>query len=250
MQAAVGKPVIRKEGRGKVTGTAIYVDDFTLPGMLHGVTIRTPCARGRIRGISFAPHIPWDEFVVVTAKDIPGHNVVALIAEDQPYLAEHVFHHAEEPVALLAHPDKHLLEEARRAVTVEVEPVPPVLKMEDSGHVFKSFRVEKGDIDSVWADADFVVEGDILDRRAGAALHREQRHGRGRQSRRGRRHRVGFDAVPLLHPQGPNAAIRPPAGQSARRPTGNRRRIRRQGRISVDHRGARRAAGVEIRESR
>ena len=73
------RPVARKEGREKVTGRAVYVDDYALPGMLHGVTIRTPSARGRIRGISFAPHIPWDEFVVVTAKDIPGHNAVALI---------------------------------------------------------------------------------------------------------------------------------------------------------------------------
>src|SRR5713226_2668535 len=156
---SVGNPVLRKEGRDKVTGRAIYVDDYALPGMLHGVTIRTPSARGRIRGISFAPHIPWDEFVVVTAKDIPGHNAVALITEDQPYLAEDVFEHAEEPVVLLAHADKYLLEEARRAITVEVEPLPATFGMEDSSKVFKSFLVEKGDVDTVWAAADFIVEG-------------------------------------------------------------------------------------------
>src|SRR5882762_4113308 len=152
-------PVLRKEGRDKVTGKATYVDDQVMPGMLHGATIRTPCARGRIRKLTFAPHIPWDEFVVVTAKDIPGHNVVALITDDQPYLAEEFFHHAEEPVALLAHGDKYLLEEARRAVTVEVEPLEPIFGMEDSDKVFKSFLVEKGDVDTVWATADFVVEG-------------------------------------------------------------------------------------------
>ena len=156
----IGQSVPRKEGRDKVTGKATYVDDFSLDGMLHGVTIRTPVARGRIRGITFAPHIRWEEFVVVTAKDIPGHNGVALMDEEQPYLAEHVFHHAEEPVALLAHPDKYLLEEARRAVTVEVEPLPPVLKMEDASRVFKSFLVQKGDVDKIWPGADFVVEGE------------------------------------------------------------------------------------------
>src|SRR5207248_7777990 len=52
------------------------------------------------------------------------------------------------------------LEEARRAVTVEVEPLAPVLAMEDSARVFKSFLVQKGDVDSVWAGADFVVEGE------------------------------------------------------------------------------------------
>src|SRR5439155_9238528 len=107
-------------------------DDQVLPGMLHGVTIRTPCARGRIVKIVFAPPIPWDEFTIVTAKDIPGHNAVALITEDQPYLAQDIFCHAEEPVALLAHPDKYLVEEARRAVTIEVEPLPPVFRMEES----------------------------------------------------------------------------------------------------------------------
>src|SRR5229473_2106026 len=125
------KPPARKEGREKVTGRAVYVDDYALPGMLHGVTVRTPCARGRIRGITFAPHIPWDEFVVVTAKDIPGHNAVALITDDQPYLVDDIFQHAEEPVALLAHPDKYLIEEARRAVTIEVEPLPAVFGMQE-----------------------------------------------------------------------------------------------------------------------
>src|SRR5436190_1198890 len=155
----VGTPAPRKEGRDKVTGKATYVDDLSFPGMLHGVTIRTPCARGQIRRIAFAPHIPWTEFVVVTARDIPGHNAVALITEDQPYLAEDYFEHAEEPVALLAHADKYLLEEARRAVTVEVEPLEPVLRIEDSNKIFKSFLVEKGDLDAVWATADVVVEG-------------------------------------------------------------------------------------------
>ena len=58
---------------------------------------------------------------MVTAKDIPGENYVALILNDQPYLADEVVNHAEEPILLLAHPDKYLLEEARRNVRVEIE---------------------------------------------------------------------------------------------------------------------------------
>src|SRR5260370_4214555 len=127
---AVGTSVPRKEGRNKVTGKAIYVDDHVLPGMLHGATVRTPCARGRIRNVSFSPETPWDEFTIVTAKDIPGQNVVALIVDDQPYLAEDTFQHAEEPVVLLAHPDRYLLEQARRAVSIDVEPLPAVFSIE------------------------------------------------------------------------------------------------------------------------
>src|SRR5512145_882826 len=108
----LGNPVPRKEGRKKVTGQALYVDDLTFPDMLHGVTVRSPVARGKIRNISFEGDIPWDEIVIVTAKDIPGANHVALILDDQPYLADEYVNHPEEPVVLLAHKDKYLLEEA------------------------------------------------------------------------------------------------------------------------------------------
>ena len=74
----IGKSVPRKEGREKVTGRARYVDDLMFPGMLHGVTVRSPAARGRIRAIHFDGAIPWDEFTIVTAKDIPGKNCIAL----------------------------------------------------------------------------------------------------------------------------------------------------------------------------
>src|SRR5215208_3565163 len=167
----IGRPVPRKEGRAKVTGAARYVDDLRLPGMLHGVTVRSPAPRGKIANISFGGDIPWDEFTIVTARDVPGANYVALILNDQPYLADSFVNHAEEPVLLLAHPDKYLLEEARRAVRIEVEPLPAVFTIEESlepkeivwgeDNVFKTFLVEKGNVDEVWDSAEIiVVEGE------------------------------------------------------------------------------------------
>jgi CO/xanthine dehydrogenase Mo-binding subunit len=165
----IGKSVPRKEGREKVTGRARYVDDLSFPGMLHGVTVRSPAARGRIRAVHFEGDIPWHEFTVVTAKDIPGKNCIALLIEDQPCLAAEFVSHPEEAVVLLAHHDKYLLEEARRSVRIEIEPLPGLFSIEDSlarkeiiwgqDNIFKSFYVEKGDVDSAWARAEFVVEG-------------------------------------------------------------------------------------------
>lgn len=168
--ALVGRSVPRKEGREKVTGRARYIDDLHFPDMLYGVTVRSHIPRGRIRAISFAEHIPWDEFTIVTAQDIPGENVVALILTDQPYLADAFINHPEEPILLLAHPDKYLLEEARRAVSVEIDPLPPVFDLEDSlagkeiiwgeDNIFKTFLVNKGSVDEVWDKADFIIEGE------------------------------------------------------------------------------------------
>src|SRR6267378_7274561 len=148
----IGKSVPRKEGRKKVTGQALYVDDISFPEMLHGTTVRSSVPRGRIKNISFEGDIPWSEFTIVTAKDIPGENYVALILNDQPYLADNRVNHPEEPVVLLAHQDKHLLEEARRNVRIEIEDLTPIFTLEEAvnkteiiwgdDNVFKSFLVE------------------------------------------------------------------------------------------------------------
>src|SRR5437667_890845 len=175
----VGKSIPRKEGRKKVTGAALYVDDLKFEEMLHGVTVRSSIARGRIKNISFdqppataggSDSIPWDEFTIVTAKDIPGENYVALILNDQPYLADEIVNHPEEPIVLLAHRDKYLLEEARRNVRIDYEELPALFSLQDSlaqkeiiwgeDNVFKKFLVDKGNVDDVWSKADFIIEGE------------------------------------------------------------------------------------------
>lgn len=168
----VGTSVLRKEGRGKVTGAARYVDDIRLPGMLHGATVRSKIARGKIRRICFSPEINWDEYVIATATDIPGKNCIALILDDQPCLTDGVINHPEEPVVLLAHPDKHALAKAVERVVIESDPLPAIHSMEESekkteiiwgtDNIFKRFLIEKGDVDQVWAQAAHIVEGEYF----------------------------------------------------------------------------------------
>jgi CO/xanthine dehydrogenase Mo-binding subunit len=168
----IGASVPRKEGWDKVTGAARYVDDMVLPDMLYGATVRSNVARGKIRKISFDPSVAWEEFVLVTAKDIPGENCIALILDDQPCLAADKVNHPEEPILLLAHPDRHKLRKAVDAISVEYEPLPPVHTMEESerqstiiwgaDNTFKSYLVEKGDLEAVWKEAAHIVEGEYF----------------------------------------------------------------------------------------
>jgi len=174
----VGAPVPRKEGVNKLLGRAKYVDDMELPNMWHGATVRSSIPRGIIRSITFEPHIDWDDFTVVTAADIPGKNQIQLIVADQPCLADGRVNHNDEAVLLLAHPDKYKLREAVNAVHIEYEQLPPVFTIEESErqetivggaeNIFKSFLLEKGDVDSQWASAAHIVGGEY---RTGAQEH-------------------------------------------------------------------------------
>jgi CO/xanthine dehydrogenase Mo-binding subunit len=167
----VGTPVFRKEGVAKVRGAARYIDDISLPGMIFGATVRSAIPRGRVVKIEFGPGVPWNEFTVVTAKDIPGKNYIALIQNDWPCLADGLVNHPQEAILLLAHPDRHLLPRAVAAVRIEYEPLPSVHSIEESesgetivwgeDNLFKSFLMEKGDVDAAFAREDvLIVEGE------------------------------------------------------------------------------------------
>ena len=170
----VGTNVPRKEGPAKLQGTARYVDDLTLPDMIHGATVRSTIPRGRILSIAFPPSIPWHEYTIATAGDIPGRNMVPMFLEDQPLLVptgdQAQVNHQAEPILLLAHPDRHALARAVAAVQVTYEEQPPVFTLEDSlaqheiiwgeDNVFKSFHLEHGEVDAAFASADLIVEGE------------------------------------------------------------------------------------------
>jgi CO/xanthine dehydrogenase Mo-binding subunit len=156
--AAVGKKVPRKEGFAKVTGAAKYIDDLTFPGMLHGATVRSTIPCGQILGVhrDFAP----EGFVVADWHDIPGRNVVALIEDDQPCLAEREVRHFAEPILLLAHEEKDRVLEAQLRVRVDDRAGTPVYDPADSPTTFKHIVIEKGDVTRGLAQADLVVEGE------------------------------------------------------------------------------------------
>lgn len=164
----VGKSALRKEGEKKLRGIAKYIDDISFEGMIYGTTVRSSTPRGILKKIEFLPGVNWDEFIKVTAQDIPGHNYVALIEKDQPFLAQEKINHPEEPVLLLAHANKHLLEKARKLVKLHVEPLPPVFNIEDSlsqkaliwgkNNIFKSYAIDRGDVETAFKKAFVIVE--------------------------------------------------------------------------------------------
>ncbi|HVP39568.1 MAG TPA: xanthine dehydrogenase family protein molybdopterin-binding subunit [Candidatus Saccharimonadales bacterium] len=165
---AVGTSIARKEGPEKVTGAALYVDDLYVPDMLYGATVRSTIPAGRILGIDLDPAFDWSDVTVVDHRDIPGRNVIALIEDDQPALAAAEVRHAEEPILLLAHPDREKLLAAQRAVSVRYEPFEPVLDLDSAlacrrvlrepDNVFKEFLVQRGDVGRGLASAARVVE--------------------------------------------------------------------------------------------
>ena len=185
----IGSSPLRKEGRAKVQGAAQYVDDLSLPGMWHGTTVRSTIARGRIRNIAFSPDVDWSAYAIVRAVDIPGRNTIVHLLEDQPCLANGAVNHPEEPILLIAHPDKAALVKARAGITIAYDELPGVFTLEESeaavaandvdriiwqpdgtpgsANCFRTYLMHSGPAEetdaglaAAFAAADFIVEGE------------------------------------------------------------------------------------------
>ena len=156
--AAVGRPVPRREGGDKVTGRARYTDDLVVPGAWYGKTIRSRIPRGRVRTITYDPGFDWSQVVVVTAQDIPGDNVVQLIRDDQPALAAGEIRHREEPILLIAAPDRETLAGAERAIRIEYDVLKPVFDVDLATETYSTIEITKGDVDRALKGVEIVVE--------------------------------------------------------------------------------------------
>src|ERR1700730_6145266 len=137
---AVGRNVLRKDGMEKVSGTARYIDDLSFPNLLHARTIRSTIPAGRIVDIQF--HGDTTGFTIVDYRDVPGKNIVALIDDDQPCLAERTIRHVAEPILRLTHADRETLLAAD--VQITYRDAAPNFDPAASKTPFKTIAIEKG----------------------------------------------------------------------------------------------------------
>jgi aerobic carbon-monoxide dehydrogenase large subunit len=50
----VGQPVLRKEDPSLITGGGSFVDNISLPGMLHLAVVRSPFAHARVVSVDLS----------------------------------------------------------------------------------------------------------------------------------------------------------------------------------------------------
>ncbi len=121
----VGKPLVRVEGREKVTGKAKYAAEFALPGLTYGVFTTSPIAKGKITSIdtSAAAREPGVIAVLThqnlpklakTPNDAQGKKDIGAPMGFLPLTGDEIFY-AAQPVALVV---ADTIEHATHAATL------------------------------------------------------------------------------------------------------------------------------------
>ena len=130
----IGARLPRVEAHSLVTGQEIFLDDLELPGMLHGVILRSPYAHARILeiDISDALRLPGVR-AVITAQDTPKIPFcqMSVIPNKLPLCDDRVRFVGDE-VAAVAAVDRETAEEALGLIKVEYEQLDSVFNVHDA----------------------------------------------------------------------------------------------------------------------
>src|SRR5437667_591231 len=126
----VKRSVRRLESKSKVDGSAEYIHNLTLPGMLYGKIARSSVPHGKILSIDPSAALALEGvYAVITGEDIRRlipNPYYGPAFHDQPILALEKVRYVGEPVAVALASDPHVAEEAADLISVEYESLDPV----------------------------------------------------------------------------------------------------------------------------
>jgi CO/xanthine dehydrogenase Mo-binding subunit len=157
----VGERIRRPDAPDKVKGSALYIEDLDFTGSLWGAVLRSPHAHARIARLDVGrARTITGVRAVLTAKDIPGQNLIPMIQADWPVLAADFVRHVGEGLALVAAETREAMAEALHSIAVEYEPLPALLDMEEAlraGEVISHWKVRRGETAAAMLRSDLVV---------------------------------------------------------------------------------------------
>jgi selenium-dependent xanthine dehydrogenase len=174
---SIGRSFPRPDAVAKVTGAALFADDYTFPGMLYGATLRSAQPHARILSIDGreAAALPG-VCAVLTHRDVPGRNRHGLVFPDWPVLCEvgGKVRYLGDAVAIVAAETPEVAREALALIRVQYEPLPVVASAEEalrpdaalvheewaSGNLLEHIKVRHGDVEEGFRQAEVIVEGE------------------------------------------------------------------------------------------
>ena len=181
----IGKEVNRVEDPALVSGTAQFIDNFSLPNMVHCAILRSPHPHARIVRVDTSAAEALEGVVaVLTPEDVKrwanahstspaGWGTHCIAIDKVLYVGE--------PVAAVAATSRAVAEDACELIEIEYELLPsvaaapaglaadaPVLWDEHGTNVVQQRTYTWGDVDRVFAEADHVISNSFRWHRCGA----------------------------------------------------------------------------------
>lgn len=134
----IGASPRRVEDRRLLTGAGCFVDDITMPGLLHAAFLRSPLAAATVTSIGATDALALPAVhAVFTAPDLAGITGLSAVLDrpefvstTMPLLASDVVRHAGEPLAMVLAESRYAAEDGAEAIVVDYEARPAIASLE------------------------------------------------------------------------------------------------------------------------
>ena len=130
----INSRLARLDAPAKATGRAVFIDDMSLPGMLHAALLQSPLPHARIQNIdtSRAERLPGVK-AVITSKDagLVRYGVSPARYDETVFCSDRV-RYVGDDIAAVAAVDQQTAEEALSSIKVDYEELPAVLTIEEA----------------------------------------------------------------------------------------------------------------------
>ena len=176
----VGKALPRVDAYERVSGSAVFPSDVTLPNMLHGAILRCPHPHAKVVRVDTGKARRMPGVRAVIDGSSPGADLLWTYSGSgttvQTKIFDSVCRFEGETVAAVAAESPYQARDALRAIEVTYEVLPFVADertaLDPQSHpvhpggnqVGKTDTYARGDVDRGFAEADVVLEADLPDR--------------------------------------------------------------------------------------
>ncbi len=161
----IGTSLPHDSAAGHVTGESVFLDDVCpIHGELLVDFVGSPVAHGRVRVVdtAAAAAVPGVA-LVMTHRDLPGHRRFGPILKDEKLLVDDEAVYIGDPVVLIAADTRAALAAAKRAVRLEVDPLPALFTIDDAiaagSFIGPERTIARGDVDAAFAAAEHTLDG-------------------------------------------------------------------------------------------
>ncbi len=147
----------RIDAHEKVTGKARYTDDLVFHNMLHAAPLHSSHPSARIKAVRTEKALAYPGVAAtITARDVPGSNLVGGIIADQQVMAKDRVRYMGDVIAMVAAESADAAREATSLIEVDYELLKPIFSPEEAlrpdaprmhegrGNVVTSFKIRKG----------------------------------------------------------------------------------------------------------
>jgi carbon-monoxide dehydrogenase large subunit len=186
--ALFGASVKRREDPRLLTGRGRFTDDIQLPGTVYAVFVRSPYAHARIKNVDVSKALQAGAIAALSGKDLEGKvgpvpcawvitNADIKVPKYTPLAVDKV-RYVGDPVAVVVAETPEKAHDCAKLVEVEYEPLPAVVNQEEAvaegapllyddvpRNIAFTWKLEGGDLEKAFKEADVVVEQRLVNQR-------------------------------------------------------------------------------------